>query len=538
MKVLRVLTLHGAKVNERGGQYYTALHTVATIGNEQVARLLLEAGVDAYLRDRYGCTTSQVAAAAGHAEAVRLLLIRRAHLLIDDTRGRYGSALRAANDRSRFDVMKTLLNAGAKEETLNVQPPQIPAKSEGSPLAASLFSSLDEEMVEKLDENTSPHGTGTLSSSLSNSSHIVAGKRLSLDEISSEITSGAEVSEQRSAEQTSSQPVATLTHALTSEKRTPLHDITAAIGVRTSNVGHRQLVANSSSGKEDEASANVAHHNYSGSLRIPWKLISRLGQGSCSVVEEVQATDPALLGTCYARKTFTVAPRTRRRLLLLIQNEVDIWKTFHHHHITQIHSTYCTERDFAIIMTPIADMNLEDYLAYNRQPTADSPIYSWFGCLATAFDYLHERKIKHQDVKPANILMRKGQIVIADFGISKSVLNEATTGSIGPTAKTLMYCAPEVASQNNVLRRGRAADMFLLGCVFLEMFTALLWGHGCSVEKLHDAISSDDRRVFSASSTKIPQWILMLYAFSSTRPETSLNNTPTKTHVRRLFSGA
>lgn len=529
LKVLSVLLLHGAKVNERGGQYDTALHTVATIGNEKVTRLLLEAGADASLRDRYDCTTLQVAAAAGHAEVVRLLLLRGAHLLIDDTRGRYGSALRAANDRSRFDVMKILLNAGAKEETLNVQPPQIPAESEGSRLAASSFGSLYEEgLAKKLDDNPSTDEAGTLSSSLSNSGHILAGQGLSLDEISSEITSGAEVGEQRSAEQTSSQHVSTLAHGLTSEKETTLHNITAAIDVRTSNVGHRQLVANSPADREDETWADVAHHNYSGSQRIPWKLISRLGQGSCSVVEEVQTTVPALSGMCYARKTFALAPRARRRLLLLIQNEVDILKTLHHHHITQIHSTYYTEREFAIIMTPVADMNLEDYLAYNRQPTADSPIYSWFGCLATAFNYLHERKIKHQDVKPANILIRNGQIVIADFGISKSVLNEATTGSIGPTAKTLMYCAPEVASQDSSLRRGRAADMFSLGCVFLEMVTALLWAHGCSVEKLHDVISSDDRRIFSASSTNILQWILMLYTLSSIRPETSLNNAPTK----------
>lgn len=125
-------------------------------------------------------------------------------------------------------------------------------------------------------------------------------------------------------------------------------------------------------------------------------------------------------------------------------------------------------------MRPVAEMNLGEYLAYNSRPTGDSPIYSWFDCLATAFDYLHKRKIKHQDVKPANILIRDGQIIVADFGISKDVLNEATTGSIGPHARTLMYCAPEAATVESDSRRGRTADVFSLRCVFLEMITTLL----------------------------------------------------------------
>ncbi|KAF2712492.1 ankyrin, partial [Pleomassaria siparia CBS 279.74] len=73
-KVLKALLLHGAKVNERGGQYDTALHTVATVGNAVIAKILLEAGADVILRDRDNCTALQVAAAAGHAEIVRLLL--------------------------------------------------------------------------------------------------------------------------------------------------------------------------------------------------------------------------------------------------------------------------------------------------------------------------------------------------------------------------------------------------------------------------------------------------------------------------------
>jgi hypothetical protein len=62
--VLKALLLHGAKVNENGGQYDTALYTIATVGNANIAKILLEAGADVVLRDRHNCTALQVAVAA------------------------------------------------------------------------------------------------------------------------------------------------------------------------------------------------------------------------------------------------------------------------------------------------------------------------------------------------------------------------------------------------------------------------------------------------------------------------------------------
>lgn len=40
------------------------------------------------------------------------------------------------------------------------------------------------------------------------------------------------------------------------------------------------------------------------------------------------------------------------------------------------------------------------------------------GCIAKAIAWMHGKKISHQDLKPANILLRTGQLYITDFGIS------------------------------------------------------------------------------------------------------------------------
>lgn len=44
-------------------------------------------------------------------------------------------------------------------------------------------------------------------------------------------------------------------------------------------------------------------------------------------------------------------------------------------------------------------------------------------------DYLFEIKIKHRDIKHANILINK-RALVADLGVSKYVIDENTTASI------------------------------------------------------------------------------------------------------------
>ncbi|KAF2186677.1 hypothetical protein K469DRAFT_706675 [Zopfia rhizophila CBS 207.26] len=112
-------------------------------------------------------------------------------------------------------------------------------------------------------------------------------------------------------------------------------------------------------------------------------------------------------------------------------------------------------------MKPVAEMNLEEYLASNSQSSVELLIHSWFGCLAKAFAYLHARKIKHRDVKPANILVRGADVYVTDYSISTNVWDKITTASTHPVdARTLMYCAPEVATTEEGLGRGRALDVF------------------------------------------------------------------------------
>jgi serine/threonine protein kinase/ankyrin repeat protein len=515
-RVMELLLERGADVNERGGQYDTALHTSAIVGNVKVAEILLGAGANVQIRNRDRCTALQVAAAAGHATLVRLLLLRGARTLIDDTQGIHGSALRAANKGSRFEVMKILLDAGADEGTMSIEPSNSDVTSASKKSdsdrkdRALVVESVDE--LGKIAENTSfeqrggrqpENAVNIMGNAVNHQSFGWLSAKSNSDDDSLHFPINSAPLRLGGS---SVDVIASSTSSTMSKESSDLNEASPSVLHSPTNP------------KYDEDLTIIPHYDYSSSQEAPWDFVSRLAQSNGSTIEEVQARATPSPTTNCARKVFLLNPQSRRRLLPIIQNEVSILKAVHHHHVSQIHSTYSTNKEFAIVMV-LADMNLGEYLQYNPRPTRDSPIYTWFGCLATAFAYIHERKIKHQDVKPTNILIRDGQVIVADFGISRDVLTEDTTGSIGPTAKTLMYCAPEVAAADDFARRGRKADMFSLGCIFLEMVTTLLWQHGFSVPKLHELIRGDGGRVYSASMQKVLRWVLMMYALS--RDETA-----------------
>jgi serine/threonine protein kinase len=82
--------------------------------------------------------------------------------------------------------------------------------------------------------------------------------------------------------------------------------------------------------------------------------------------------------------------------------------------------------------------------------------------------YAHEESMIHRDIKPANILLtKKGQAVLADFGIAQIVGGTRHTVS-GALLGTLSYMAPEQGLQGVSDVR---SDIYSLGIVFYEMLT-------------------------------------------------------------------
>lgn len=144
-------------------------------------------------------------------------------------------------------------------------------------------------------------------------------------------------------------------------------------------------------------------------------------------------------------------------------------------------------------MSPVAECDLNDYILLAEQSKDHRKILcTFFGCLANAILYLHSNKIRHRDIKPANILVKGPTVYLADFGISLDWEHLSRSTTTEDSAKTLMYCAPEVAAEFQ--KRNSSSDIWSLGCVFLEMLTVV---KGFSINDLRIAFrSNSETRAF------------------------------------------
>ena len=133
-----------------------------------------------------------------------------------------------------------------------------------------------------------------------------------------------------------------------------------------------------------------------------------------------------------------------------LREEVNILRLLRDYHVVQIYGSFTHRDSFNILMTPVATCDLRTYLyepnSYKAKaldkmlPSRTVWLQTIMGCLAHGLRYLHqEPRVRHKDVKPANILLEGCRVLFADFGCS-SVYTDTHSGTTGPTAKTPMVC--------------------------------------------------------------------------------------------------
>jgi serine/threonine protein kinase len=218
---------------------------------------------------------------------------------------------------------------------------------------------------------------------------------------------------------------------------------------------------------------------------LPFECKKVLGNGWSSVVEKVE--DRRTKET-FANKVIKFPrgkTKSREQAKERYYNEIAIIRNLNpHFHVVELFATYMTPRLGGLLLRPAADEgDLQQYLdnyvdAVENNVTANEKLSRMvktlqqaFGCLSEGLAYMHAKGIRHKDIKPGNILVHQGIVIYTDFGASKDTTKDGQCTTEGrPESLTRRYCAPEVLEYD---KRNFAADVFSLGCVFVEILLRL-----------------------------------------------------------------
>ena len=215
---------------------------------------------------------------------------------------------------------------------------------------------------------------------------------------------------------------------------------------------------------------------------LPFETMAILGRGVSGVVEKVLSS---ISFREYAlkrirRKTYFRGAASSMEACI---TELEVLRRLEHKHIVDFVGSYTDPEFIGLLMSPVADCNLAKY--FELIPSSEdrqSLLRSFFGCLATALAYLHESRVRHKDIKPQNILIKGGNVLLADFGLARDSLELTCSMSDGASGFSPRYCAPEVAAFEP---RDSSSDIWSLGCVFLEMVSVL---KGWSVTEMQNRL--------------------------------------------------
>jgi serine/threonine protein kinase len=202
-----------------------------------------------------------------------------------------------------------------------------------------------------------------------------------------------------------------------------------------------------------------------------------LGEGAFGVVEEISILRNESWITCVRKRIGRPKVlKAQKQIMTAFAREIGVMRQVNHQHCVQFLGSYTDFDHVNILSSPVADMDLATLLDSPIGVKEKAILYRGLGCLCNAINYLHQNNIRHEDLKPRNVLIYGDNILLTDFGISLDFSDDSMSTTTGrPSAWTIRYSAPEVLKFEP---RNRATDIYSLGCVLLEMMSGF---HGISL---------------------------------------------------------
>ncbi|XP_066507386.1 mitogen-activated protein kinase kinase kinase 4 isoform X2 [Hoplias malabaricus] len=202
-------------------------------------------------------------------------------------------------------------------------------------------------------------------------------------------------------------------------------------------------------------------------VTFKWQRGNKIGEGQYGKVYTCINVDT---GELMAMKEIRFQPNDHKTIKETA-DELKIFEGIKHPNLVRYFGVELHREEMYIFMEYCDEGTLEEV---SRLGLQEHVIRLYCKQITTAINVLHEHGIVHRDIKGANIfLTSSGLIKLGDFGCSVKLKNNAHTmpGEVNSTLGTAAYMAPEVITRAKGEGHGRAADIWSLGCVLIEMVT-------------------------------------------------------------------
>ncbi|HLZ56056.1 MAG TPA: protein kinase [Ktedonosporobacter sp.] len=207
----------------------------------------------------------------------------------------------------------------------------------------------------------------------------------------------------------------------------------------------------------------------------PYRLLHLLGSGRFS---EVYLGEHRYLGTQVALKLLptNLTEEVQERFLA----EARLLQSLEHPHIIRVRD-FGVQDEIAFLVMDYASGGTIRTQHPAGIPLPLSTVVLYVQQIASALQYMHERRVIHRDIKPENLLLdQQGQVLLGDFGLAL-ILSQSTEYAPAALEGSLAYMAPEQFRG----KPGMASDQYALGIIVYEWLSGIRPFHGTIAEQCH-----------------------------------------------------
>ncbi|XP_031640746.1 mitogen-activated protein kinase kinase kinase 4 isoform X3 [Contarinia nasturtii] len=203
------------------------------------------------------------------------------------------------------------------------------------------------------------------------------------------------------------------------------------------------------------------------SVNFRWHRGIKIGQGRFG---KVYTAVNNLTGELMAMKEIAIQPG-ETKAIRNVAEELKIFEGISHKHLVKLYGVEIHREELLIFMELCSEGTLESLVEMSNG-LHEGLTRRYAAQLLDAVAELHRHGVVHRDIKPANIFLTKSGncLKLGDFGSAVKIQAHTTIpGELQAYVGTQAYMAPEVFTRNHTDGHGRAADIWSVGCVVIEM---------------------------------------------------------------------